>query len=59
MTDDVEELFQDLSELITEISVVRIADQIMIGDLKEWCDDMQYGLRVRLNKLKKAVDRDG
>lgn len=53
MTDDVEELFQDLSELITEISVVRIADQIAIGDLKEWCDDMQYGLRVRLNKLKR------
>lgn len=55
MTDDVEELFQDLSELITEISVVRIADQIMIGDLKEWCDDIQYGLRVCLKKLKKAV----
>jgi len=55
MTGDVEELFQDLSELITEISVVRIADQIAIGDLKEWCDDMQYGLRVRLKKLKKAV----
>jgi len=59
MTDDVEELFQDLSELITEISVVRIADQIAIGDLKEWCDDIQYGLRVCLNKLKKVVDRDG
>ena len=29
--------------------------QIAIGDLKEWCDDMQYGLRVRLKKLKKAV----
>lgn len=56
MTDDVEELFQDLSELITEISVVRIADQIAIGDLKEWCDDMQYVLRVRLKKLKKVVD---
>ena len=58
MTDDVEELFQDLSELITEISVVRIADQIAIGDLKEWCDDMQYGLRVRLKKLKKVVGND-
>jgi len=58
MTDDVEELFQDLSELITEISVVRIAYQIAIGDLKEWCDDIQYGLRVRLKKLKKAVDND-
>lgn len=59
MTDELQRIFYGLEKTINEINIQEIGAQIGMGDLKEWCDDMQYGLRVRLNKLKKVVDRDG
>lgn len=53
MMDELQQIFCGLKETINEINTQEIGSQIGMGDLKEWCDDTQYGFRKSLREIKK------
>jgi len=53
MMDELQRIFCGLEEIINEINIQEIGSQIGMGDLKEWCDDTQYGFRKSLREIRK------